>query len=444
MLVVISDVHLNDGTVCTSTEAAAAELFFNEIKDQLVSAGHREDGTYRRVEHVDVLMLGDIFDFIRSERWLDVPAKPWDSVETYAPIVEEVCDAIIEENKEFLSHFSSAKQNGLVVEYPDGTGVCRVNIHYMVGNHDWFPYVESPLLDSVRQKLRDAFGLHQDKFPWKIEEWSEHANEIHDVCVAHRVYAQHGDMYDEFNYHKKLGREKSSLGDAIVIELITKFPIEVVKEIRKKYPDAELSRDFLLALEELDNIRPSTHSVIYLRNLIDKLTDRKFKKIVKKVFVKCSKSVKKTKIFKEVSAVDWITTTKLSVLDIASQITPTFVVRAVTSAIDMLKTKHEKMAAKESYIVSGKCDYVVYGHTHDLKIEGIGGREEEDKTVPKVYINSATWRPVNTEITNGNPEGFPYFSQKTMTWVTFFKDGERKGRPFEVWSGRLGLKSVSQ
>ena len=37
MIVVISDLHLNDGTVCTGTDAGAAEVFWENLKDQVNS-----------------------------------------------------------------------------------------------------------------------------------------------------------------------------------------------------------------------------------------------------------------------------------------------------------------------------------------------------------------------------------------------------------------------
>lgn len=452
MLVVISDLHLNDGTVCTATDSHAAEIFFLELSNQIEAAGHRcleGQNCYKPVEEIDIVMLGDILDIIRSERWLTDNVRPWDDVEKYAHTATEITKEICRTNKKFLDYFKYASENGIKVFYPGTTEqfTCKVNLHYMVGNHDWFPYVESPLMDELRQVIRDAFGLKQVKFPWKIEEWNDDAHKIHETCMNHRVYLQHGDQYDEYNYHKDIGREGSSLGDAIVVELVTKFPVEVIKRIKRKYPDATFSKDFLQSLEELDNVRPSTHTVIYLRNVIEKLAQSKHREIVKEVFYECTATIRKSRIFKEVSKHDKLATMKLDILNFASKWSPTFVVRFVTSMLGLFRDSYVKRAENESYVRTGKCDYVTYGHTHEALTEGIGVRQVKDGLpVPQIYINSGTWRPVNIEI---QPEsrkvrGFPYYSEKTMVWVAYFKDGERKGRNYEIWSGQLGLKSLTQ
>jgi len=80
---------------------------------------------------------------------------------------------------------------------------------------------------------------------------------------------------------------------------------------------------------------------------------------------------------------------------------------------------------------------VIYGHTHLAQTVGIGTSADAHD---KLYINAATWRPMNTEITIGDIESFPYFHQKVMTWVAVYTNGERRGKTHEVWNGQLGLK----
>jgi hypothetical protein len=451
MLVVISDIHLNDGTVCTATDAQAAEIFFMELEDQIQAAGIRPSGDWSPVESVDIVMLGDILDIIRSEAWLSSGVRPWDDVKKYAPIATQITKKIVTENQKFLDVFKRYSTQGMTIRVPGSTTGetynCKINLHYMVGNHDWFPYVDASELDELRQVIRDAFGLTQNYFPWKIEEWNADAKRIHDSCVKHRVYLQHGDQYDEFNYHKDIGRTGSSLGDAIVIELITKFPMEVVRRIKAKYPEAVLSREFLQSLEELDNVRPSTHTVIYLRNVIEKLANSRHRKIVREVFYECTRSIQFSAIFKEVAKHDKLATLKLQILNFSSKWSPTCIVRMVTNGMGLFRSSYVERAERESYVRSGICDYVTYGHTHEQVTEGIGMRKDESgKYIPQIYINSSTWRPINTEIRPERKElkVFPYFSEKTMTWVAYFCDGERKGRTYEVWSGQLGLKQVDQ
>jgi hypothetical protein len=54
-------------------------------------------------------------------------------------------------------------------------------------------------------------------------------------------------------------------------------------------------------------------------------------------------------------------------------------------------------------------------------------------------LNSGTWRKVH-ERAELNPKEQEFMGYHVLTYLAFFKDGERRGRPFEVWSGALGAR----
>ena len=292
MLVFVSDIHLNDGTVCKHTDGDAAKAFFSRLKDQIYSAGFRSDGSYRPVTTVSVVMLGDVFDFIRSSKWhysntSQVQSRPWHDVKEWHYIAKEICSDIIKENADFLDTFRKASLFGLDIKVPDtyspgyeklfGTGIvnfpnelthtrCSVELYYMVGNHDWILRNPDSRLDEVRYMVKSSLGLLNRDFVWDIKEISKTATELLDLSKEHRVYFQHGDSYDPYNYHPFLGRDASSVGDAIVIELVTGFPVKVRRELAKQYSDYKMSKVLDNALQEIDNIRPATQvPVLYGR-----------------------------------------------------------------------------------------------------------------------------------------------------------------------------------
>ena len=73
MLVIISDLHLTDGTSGEIISDSAFRLFKNRISDMAYDASWRCDENnmeyYKPVECMDILLLGDILDMIRSEKW---------------------------------------------------------------------------------------------------------------------------------------------------------------------------------------------------------------------------------------------------------------------------------------------------------------------------------------------------------------------------------------
>ena len=69
MLVVISDLHLGDGTTAESIPASAFYLFAKRIRQDAHFASLRQ-GKYSPIEALDVLLLGDIIDPLHSTKWL--------------------------------------------------------------------------------------------------------------------------------------------------------------------------------------------------------------------------------------------------------------------------------------------------------------------------------------------------------------------------------------
>ena len=69
MLVVISDLHLGDGTTAESIPASAFYLFAKRVRQDAHFASLRQ-GRYRPIEELDVLLLGDIIDPLHSTKWL--------------------------------------------------------------------------------------------------------------------------------------------------------------------------------------------------------------------------------------------------------------------------------------------------------------------------------------------------------------------------------------
>jgi len=87
---------------------------------------------------------------------------------------------------------------------------------------------------------------------------------------------------------------------------------------------------------------------------------------------------------------------------------------------------------------SAKANYVTYGHTHTELIYPIDEVTENNKPVDKIYFNSGTWRLVHRR-TQKNKKQYEYARFHVMTYLAFYKENERGGRPYETWTGHLGL-----
>ena len=72
-------------------------------------------------------------------------------------------------------------------------------------------------------------GLSNPPGPFPHEE--KESSALSSLLDRYQVYAQHGDLYDSFNYDRENDqenkRDSASLGDVFAVEIINRFPIEL-------------------------------------------------------------------------------------------------------------------------------------------------------------------------------------------------------------------------
>ena len=94
-------------------------------------------------------------------------------------------------------------------------------------------------------------------------------------------------------------------------------------------------------------------------------------------------------------------------------------------------------AFNEMYMRRHEAEFVVYGHTHQHKVQPLDVVLLEKKpALRQIYFNSGTWRVLH-EHTARDKENQEFISRHVMTFVAFYAKSERKRRRFEVWSGTL-------
>ena len=131
---------------------------------------------------------------------------------------------------------------------------------YLVGNHDWFYHLPNRGYDLPRQAITRQLALAnttRTPFPHDPSEDSE----LTEMLRRHRVLARHGDIYDPINFSGD--RKQSSLGDAIVIELLNRFSVQVQRQLGE-----ELTPATVLGLRELDNVRPLLMAPVWIDGLL--------------------------------------------------------------------------------------------------------------------------------------------------------------------------------
>ena len=122
MLVIVSDLHLTDGTTGERISAGAFRLFRERLEAMAYDASKRTDGSYKPIEEFDIVILGDGFDLIRSTAWSDEKqddpgyARPWMDLQSEALVKKtaQITDGILKNNGESFA---------VLRTIADGTGV---------------------------------------------------------------------------------------------------------------------------------------------------------------------------------------------------------------------------------------------------------------------------------------------------------------------------------
>jgi len=226
MLVIISDLHLLDNKVRTSIRNRAFRIFKDRLSDAAYDASRRSSRKYIPIKEVDLVLLGDILDVIRSAKWplreksgKRDPKKcirPWDNSESaeFINTVRDITKDILKINEVGLGTLRELGKFGIGIPGQDGDKPSEsaritvpVNIYYMVGNHDWFYHLPGDGYDKIRGLIIEKLGLaHKDTRPFPY--YQSEIDELNKLVEDHSVYIHHGDKYDDLNFSGN--RDKSS------------------------------------------------------------------------------------------------------------------------------------------------------------------------------------------------------------------------------------------
>ncbi len=448
MLVVVSDLHLSDGTTGATISPGAFGIFAERLGQLATAASWRADGRYQPIEGIDLVLLGDVLDVIRSARWLTCSGvRPWDNPHApeFVEQVGQITGDILQYNAGALSVLRRLAADGGVTVPPalqtakpavDGQRQpVPVRIHYMVGNHDWFYHLPGPNYDALRRTLVEQMGLanRSDRpFPHEITE----SDELLQTMRRHKVIARHGDLFDPLNFEGD--RDASSLGDVIVIELVSRFAAEVEAGLGNELPAATV-----VGLREIDNIRPVMLIPVWIDGLLQRTCALPaMRKRVKTVW---------DRLADEFLAIDfvrqrdtWSPFDLVDGLERALKFSKRLSIGWASSIVEWLDkvcgswgASYYRHALTEQDFRNRRAKHVVFGHTHQMETVPLDASYAEGFVLDQMYFNSGTWRRVHrrTQLAPGEHE---FIASDVMTYLAFFQDDQRKGRPYETWSGTLG------
>jgi UDP-2,3-diacylglucosamine pyrophosphatase LpxH len=445
MLVILSDLHLTDGTADATLSPESFFLFAERLRELATRAAWRADGQFRPLERIDILLLGDVLDIIHSKKWIEGTPRPWHDV-SHADVQQSfaaVVDGILANNAEGLGVFRALATQGAMCLAPgngtlSGSEAYRVpvRIHYMVGNHDWALHLPGVAYDAMRQKVCQHLGLaNAPSQPFAHDAYE--SDEILEVLRRHRTLARHGDIFDPLHFSED--RDVSSLGDALNIEVIRKFLNTMQNELAGDLPSLVLAN-----LHEIDNVRPLPMVPIFINGLLERACPNPaLRKRVKQVWDK------NVDVFLDLDVVrrrdTWL---PFDVVDGLANVMRFSSRSALGWAVKVDSWLHSMRGANsDSYYTHALAEqdfrnrrarHIVYGHTHAAECIPLDASYADGYVLNQMYFNSGSWRRVH-RATVAAPQEEEFIPSESINLVTFFTGDERAGRPFETWSGVLGI-----
>lgn len=449
MLVIISDLHLNDGTCAGQLSTGAFRIFAGRLCDLAHRASWRADGRYRPIDRIDLVLLGDVLDVMRSTRWLEGGVRPWHDAGSPQVVdtVGRIVDGILRNSGESLSILRSLAADGAVA-IPSATSAgeaayeslpqpVAVRTHYMVGNHDWPLHLCGTSYDLIRQKVAHHAGLanaHHTPFAHDPLE----SEELLEALRRHRVLARHGDIYDPLNFTED--RDTSSLGDCIVIELVGRFQREVEQELGAELPEAVVH-----ALREIDHIRPLLLVPVWMDGLLERTCPLPaVRKRIKAIWDRLVDELLALDVVRDRDT--WSPVDVVDGLERALKFSKRLTIGWAAKIAGWMHAlrgaegdSYYQHALSEQDFRNRRARHIVYGHTHLAESLPLDASYADSYVLNQMYFNTGTWRRVYRATSLGGG-GHEFIPQETMTYLAFYQADERGGRPFESWTGTLGCE----
>lgn len=452
MLVLISDLHLTDGTCGETVPAEAFYIFRDQLRMLAYNASWRQDGTYRPVEELNLILLGDVLDLIHSTLWLEeadgtpVSVRPWHDphAQDFSRKVQQITHAILQHNLEGISVFRQMAQNGTLRLPPadrfgrptrDRTATqvpIRVNLYYMVGNHDWPFHLPGTAYDAIRHSVIQALGLANAPTIFPHDPFED--TTLADLMARHRLLARHGDIFDPFNYHRPAGRDAASLGDVFAVELTNRFPLEIRRQMGETLP-----RAFYDSMRRLVNVRPPLAAPVWIMEQARKHTrNRALEEQVKAIWNQMGERFLALEVLRRFDS-PWpldVLSALRSVI-VLSRLMPFATVTNMLVWMQKHLNGNELSLAQQALKEAGQgVHYVVYGHTHHHEVVPLGFHRQNGREVEQLYANTGTWHAYyNLSRYNLQERNFVPYTE--MTFLALYEGDERRGQRMEAWHGVL-------
>jgi UDP-2,3-diacylglucosamine pyrophosphatase LpxH len=447
MLVVISDLHLADGT---AGDHNLKPQVYQDLVERIAMA-HARVREHNPQSRVEIIFAGNIFDMRRTHFWHEqaehTPWRHFQVVEGGAharpPASTEYLERAVQLFNQIMVHPNVSPIKGILgdrlADRFGGTEPLRL---YLPGDADRLVNMHPGL----RARVIDFLGLDLGRSgPWDSNQpfpnlWVDHG---HGVLVRHGhewdVYSFEGDPNQPADYFN------IPMSDLINTELFSRLTYHASLMQPAEGGNPEAIQTFRRKLEQIDNVRPVSSVVKWLarhfegeeRKMLqacieDAVTNFEGQPYVK-WWLSASGHDKWYNPLDEADRleflIDGLKNLWVGKVDAALAIYDKF------SAYDPF-ARYVERAAKEPMVTQegSRLQYVVYGHTHVAQHVPIGMVGEQGNQRLLQYVNCGSLRPTHTVTRDGKA----FHVTESLDYAIIYRPDEcpgASGPTFELHSG---------
>ena len=472
MIALISDLHFCDGT---ATQGNVAPRVFELALGEIYGVASWLASLRDRPVHLDLVLLGDIFDLLRTERWFEdargepVPLaeRPWGGP---SPCGGGITPAVAARARAILAEILAKNEASLAtirgerLAPPPGVIVRRF---FIPGNHDRLSLLDEGVSAGILGALGAVSGTAPGMYLHRVER------------PDHGLIARHGHEWDVWNFPGYRSDAVASeytdddyratpIGDVVTVEMATRLPYELRARLAdsRRFAPALVER-LHQAMKRIEDVRPlfaSFHWAFYAARRLGTDLDRDQARILRAALADTVRTIARSfrdlddyqawherhhrpfhldpalilrLILGGLSApagfpVEWIAR---HVEDVLARWRPISVTRQGALREDLARVGCREMR------------FVVYGHTHGPECVPLRGSARTQD----VYLNTGTYRPGVFRAEGGR--GFVGWQRATYVCIASSEEAAHLESPFGLpnvgpafvsWTGATSAGRLSR
>jgi hypothetical protein len=439
MLVVVSDMHLADGS---AGEHNLEPQVYHDLLDQ-IAAAHAKVRQVNPQSRVEIIYAGNIFELRRTHFWFDQgDHKPW----RHFGVVDATSMARPPQGKEYLqravqlftrimTHPNVAPIKGILGDkLADRFGGIEPIRAYLPGDADRLinmsPDLRARVIDFLGLDLGREQGWNPDaRFP---NAWLD---------PYHGVFIRHGHEWDVYSFEGASGGGRPEdydnipMSDLITTELFARLTYEASVLQGGAEAPAELISAFNKKLQQIDNVRPVSSLVRWLaqhfaspieKKLLATCIERALNNFKTQEYVKWwLSSAGHDKVwtpFDEADRIEWLLEGLKHLW--MGKVGPALAVYDKFATYDPY-ARYVEHAASEPALTQANSPvhYVVYGHTHHPMHVPLGMLGDGPARRMTHYVNIGSLRPTHTVTRDGRD----FFVSESLDFAIFYRPDEQPG-----------------